>query len=105
MIMESPRLPDPNQMIAAYQGLLNMPAMDLANKYNLLQQARLSSALQAGKISAAKAGEPFSTARTSKEQMVEELMLEYLKKVLGKPTLLGNLGTDLKSVPKHISSL
>ncbi len=94
MIMESPRLPDPNQMIAAYQGLLNMPAMDLTNKYNLLQQARLSSALQTGKISAAKAGEPFSTAKTSKEQMVEELMLEYLKKALGKPTPLGNLFMD-----------
>ena len=90
MIMESPRLPDPNQMIAAYQGLLNMPAMDLTSKYNLLQQARLSSAIQTGKISAAKAGEPFSAPKTSKEQMVEELMLEYLKKALGKPTPLGS---------------
>jgi hypothetical protein len=90
MIMESPRLPDPSQMIAAYQGLSNMPAMDLTNKYNLLQQARRSSALQSGKISAVNTGESFSTAKASKEQMVEELMLEYLKKALGKPTLLGN---------------
>jgi hypothetical protein len=94
MIMESPRLPDPNQMIAVYQGLSNMPAMDLTNKYNLLQQARLSSALQTGKISAAQAGEPFSTDKTSKEQMVEELMLEYLKKALGKPTPIGNQFMD-----------
>jgi hypothetical protein len=99
MIMESPRLPDPNQMIAAYQGLLNMPAMDLTSKYNLLQQARRSSALQTGKISAAKAGESVSIAKTSKEQMVEELMLEYLKKVLGKPTSVGN------EFMNHISSL
>ena len=99
IVLESPHLPAPNQMIAAYRGLSNMPAMDLTNKYNLLQQARRSSALQSGKISAAQAGEPFSTAKTSKEQMVEELMLEYLKKALGKPTTLGNQFMD------HISSL
>ncbi|MFH1079548.1 MAG: hypothetical protein V1766_04715 [Pseudomonadota bacterium] len=89
MIMESPRLPVPNRVMTAYQGLLNMPAGDLINKYTMLQQARRSSALQTGKIGTVKAGESFSFSKTSKEQMVEELMLEYLKAALGKPTPLG----------------
>ncbi len=88
MIMESPRLPAPNQVITAYQGLLNMPAGDLIKNYTVLQQARRSSAVQTGKIGAAKAGESLSFSKTSKEQMVEELMLEYIKAALGKPTPL-----------------
>jgi hypothetical protein len=94
MIMESPRLPAPNQMMTAYQGLLNMPAGDLIKKYTVLQEARLSSALQTGKIGTAKAGESFSFSKTPKEQMVEELMLEYLKAALGKPTPLRTEFTD-----------
>lgn len=88
MIMESPRLPAPNKLITAYQGLLNMPAGDLIKKYAVLQEARRSSALQTGKIGTAKAGESFFFSKTSKDQMVEELMLEYLKAALGKPTPL-----------------
>lgn len=88
MIMESPLLPAPNQMMTAYQGLLNMPAGDLIKKYTMLQQARQSSAIQTGKIGRAKTGESSSFSKTSKEQMVEELMLEYLKAALGKPTPL-----------------
>ncbi len=88
MIMESPRLPAPNQVMTAYQGFLNMPAGDLIKKYTVLQQARRSSALQTGKIGTTKAGESFSLSKTPKEQMVEELVLEYIKAALGKPTPL-----------------
>jgi hypothetical protein len=88
IVLESPHLPAPNQMIAAYQGLSKMPANDLTSKYKALQQARRALALRGGKIGKEKAGEPASIAKTSKEQMVEELMLEYLKGVLGKPTPL-----------------
>lgn len=40
-------------------------------------------------ISKSKGGEQVPFADTPKEQMVEELMLEYLKITLGKPTLFG----------------
>jgi hypothetical protein len=90
IILESHGLPAPNQIIAAYQGLLKMPASDLTSKYQLLQQARRTAALQGGKISQAKARAPSSTDNPSKEQMVEELMLEYLKGALGRPTPLGH---------------
>ncbi len=94
IVLESPHLPDPNQMIAAYQGLSKMPANDLTSKYKALQQARRALALRGGKIGQEKAGEPASIAKTSKEQMVEELMLEYLKGALGKPTPLSAEFTD-----------
>jgi hypothetical protein len=95
MILESPRLPAINQMISVYQRLANMPAEDLKKQYAAFQRAQRHSAVQIGKISKLKADEPLPFARTSKEQMVEELMLEYLKMALGKPTSTG----------KHISLL
>ena len=55
-----------------------------------LQQARQSLAVQNGKIETKKIEKQNSYAGTPKEQIVEELMLEYLKVVLGKPSLLGN---------------
>ena len=55
-----------------------------------LQQARQSLAVQSGKIETNKIKKQDSYAGTPKEQMVEELMLEYLKVVLGKPSLLEN---------------
>jgi hypothetical protein len=61
----------------------------LASEYAALQQALRSSAIQAGKISKSDADEKQSFADTSKEQMAEELMLEYLKTTLGKPTPFG----------------
>jgi hypothetical protein len=88
MILESPRLPAPNQMIAAYQWLCSLPESDLTNKYEVLQQARQSSALETGKIGKAKADKPIALDKIPKEQMLEELMLEYLKLVMGKPTPL-----------------
>ena len=90
IVLESPHLPAPSHIIAASQGLLKMPSGDLTNKYQLLQQARRVSALQSGKISQSKTREPLSFDSTSKEQMVEELMLEYLKGALGRPTPLGH---------------
>jgi len=84
MILESPRLPAPNQMISTYQWLSNMPAGDLIKKYAALQQAQRSSAVQIGRISKSEGEEQLSFANTPKEQMVEELMLEYLKTALGR---------------------
>ena len=84
MILESPRLPAPNQMISTYQWLSNMPAGDLIKKYAALQQAQRSAAVQVGRISKSEEEEQLSFANTPKEQMVEELMLEYLKTALGR---------------------
>lgn len=89
VILESPRLPAPNQMISVYQWLTSLPVNDLSNKYNVLQQAQRTSAAQSGKIGKAEAVEPLSVSKTPKEQMIEELMLEYLKLTLGKPTAVG----------------
>ena len=88
MVLESPRLPAPSQLTSVYKSLSRMPASDLAGEYAALQQALRSSAIQAGKISKSEADEKQSLVDTSKEQMVEELMLEYLKMTLGKPTPL-----------------
>jgi hypothetical protein len=84
LILESPRLPAPNQMISTYQLLSNMPAADLIKKYAALQQAQRSLAIQLGKISKSDGEEQLSFANTPKEQMAEELMLEYLKTTLGR---------------------
>jgi hypothetical protein len=87
-ILESSRLPAPNQMISVYQGFSNMPDGDLMKEYAALRQAQRSLAIQTGKISKSEGEEKISFANTSKDQMVEELMLENLKMMLGKPTLL-----------------
>ncbi|MCK7513528.1 MAG: hypothetical protein MZV70_62240 [Desulfobacterales bacterium] len=50
IILESPRLPAPNQMISVYQGLSNMPEGDLMKEYAALRQAQRSLAIQTGKI-------------------------------------------------------
>jgi hypothetical protein len=87
MVLESPRLPAPNKMLSVYQWLSNMPAEVLTKKYAGLRQAQRSSAIKIGKINKSEGEEELSLA-TPKEQMVEELMLEYLKTMLGKATLL-----------------
>jgi hypothetical protein len=89
MVLESPRLPAPSQFTSVYQSLSRMPASDLASEYAALQRALRSSAIQAGKISKSEADKKQSFVDTSKEQMVQELMLEYLKVTLGKPTPFG----------------
>jgi hypothetical protein len=88
VILESPNLPGPNQVAQAYQRLSSLPQSDLLDKYTALQQARQSLAVQSGKIDTSKIKKQDSYAGTPKEQIVEELMLEYLKIVLGKTTLL-----------------
>jgi len=89
MVLESPCLPAPNQLALVQQSLSNTPASALASEYASLQQALRSSAFQAGKINKVRADEKQSFVDISKEQMVQELMLEYLKMNLGKPTPLG----------------
>ena len=88
-ILESPHLPAPNQVAQAYQRLSSLPQSDLVEKYTALQQARQSLAVQSGKIETSKTKKQDSYAGTPKEQIVEELMLEYIKVALGKSSLLG----------------
>jgi hypothetical protein len=88
LILESPRLPAPTHIISAYQSLSTMPPADLLAKYTALQQTQRASAIRAGKIAKGRE-EEVSFTDTPKEQMVEELILEYLKTSLGRPTLLG----------------
>jgi hypothetical protein len=90
MILESSRLPAPSQMISVYQWLSHMPVGDLVKEYVSLRQAQRSLAIKTGKISKSEGEDQVSFVNTPKEQMVGELMLEYLKITLGKPTLLGN---------------
>lgn len=88
IILESPNLPAPGQIAAAYSKLSSMTQGDLLDKYMALQQARLDLAVQSGKIDSSRMNKT-AYAGTPKEQMVEELMLEYIKVALGKPSLVG----------------
>jgi hypothetical protein len=88
-ILESPHLPAPNQIALTYQQLSSLPLNDLVVKYTALQQARQALAVRSGKIKADEIVKHDSYANTPKEQMIEELMLEYLKITLGKSSLLG----------------
>jgi len=87
-VLESPRLPAPNKMFLVHQWLSNMPVDALTGKYTALRQAQRSSAIKIGKIDSSEEEEEISFTHTPKEQMVEELMLEYLKTALGKATML-----------------
>jgi hypothetical protein len=88
-IVESPNLPAPNQIASTYQQLSSLPLNDLVVKYAALQQARQALAVRSGKIKTDEIEKQDSYASTPKEQMIEELMLEYLKMTLGKSSLLG----------------
>jgi hypothetical protein len=88
MVLESPRLPAPNKIFSIHQWLSDMPAEILTKKYAVLRQAQRSSAIKIGKISGSDGEEEVSCANIPKEQMIEELMLEYLKTALGRATLL-----------------
>jgi hypothetical protein len=89
MILESPRLPPPNQMMSIFQGISSLSEGDLLKEYTALRQAQRSLAMQTGKISKSEGEDKATFASISKDQMVEELMLENLKMALGKPALLG----------------
>jgi hypothetical protein len=87
-VLESPRLPAPNKIFSVHQWLSNMPAEVLTKNYSALRQAQRSLAIKIAKIGKSEGEEETSFANTPKEQMIEELMLEYLKTALGKATLL-----------------
>ena len=89
-VLESPKLPPPNQVASIYLKLSSLPRNVLDDKYAALQQARLQLASRKSSIgtSAAKQGNTYNG--TSKEQILSELMLEYFKMNLGKPSLLAN---------------
>ena len=88
-ILESPDLPAPVQMASANLKLRALPQNDLVEKYSALQQARQSLAVASGKIKTNEIKKREAYANTPKEQIIEELMLEYLKTALGKPSLFG----------------
>lgn len=88
-VVESPSLPAPKQLMATYQKLLSLSHNELVKDYTALQHARQSLAVQSGKIHAGNIKKHDSYANTPKEQIVEELMLESLKVIMGKPSLLG----------------
>ncbi|HAX18312.1 MAG TPA: hypothetical protein DCY00_06935 [Actinobacteria bacterium] len=87
--LESPLLPPPDRIISVYELLSNMPEDDLLKQYTILQQEQQSAAIKINKISQSDSDEKMSFANTSKEQMIQEFMLEYLKMIFGKPTLVG----------------
>jgi len=87
-ILESPNLPTPNQMISAYKRLSALPKPDLIDKYAALQRSQRTLAIQTGKIGTAEANKLGLYTQIPKEQIVGELMLEYLKTALGKPSLV-----------------
>jgi hypothetical protein len=88
-ILESPKLPAPKQIVSTYQRLSALPKNDLVERYTALQQARKSLAVLSGKIETNEIKKQDSYANTPKEQIIEELMLEYFKITLGKSSLLG----------------
>lgn len=88
-ILESPNLPAPNQIISTYQRLSALPKNELIERYTVLQQARQSLAAMSGKIDTKDIKKQDSFANTPKNQIIEELMLEYFKITLGKSSLLG----------------
>ena len=87
-VLESSDLPTPAQIAHVYSRLSNMPHQDLVEKYDQLQQARLELAVQTGKINGAKARKN-NYETIPKGQIIEELMLEYLKVALGRPSAVG----------------
>ena len=87
-ILESPKLPTPNKIIATYKWLSALPNHDLIEKYAALQQAQQSLAVRTGKIGTPEIKKQGSYGHIPKEQIIEELMLEYLKTTLGKPSLV-----------------
>ena len=85
-ILEAKNLPASSQFIKNYRMLSALPSNELLERYSELQKAQQSMAAQTGKVGKNGNGSPNHVA---KEQMVQELMLEYLKICLGKPSLVG----------------
>ncbi|MEN6509908.1 MAG: hypothetical protein ABFD63_14205 [Smithella sp.] len=85
-ILESPNLPASSEIASAYKRLSTMPQSDLTKRYAVLQQARQSLALQMGKIKTDDIKKQNDYFNAPREQIIEELMVEYLKLALGKPS-------------------
>lgn len=96
-VLESPNLPPPDQMVSVYQWLSALSIADLSRKYAGLQQGLRQSAVKLGKIGKSGGTDETAGRSTPKEQMIEELMLEYLKICLGKPTLINR-----QTFPHHL---
>ena len=88
-ILESPNLPAANKIASTYQRLSALPQNDLLEKYTALQQARQSLAVLNGKFATKEIKKQDFYSNTPKDQIIEELLLEYFKITLGKPSLLG----------------
>ncbi len=88
-IMESSQLPPAEKIAATYQRLASLPGADLRQQYAALRQAQKALAVESGKIRrSAETGKDLAGS-ASKEQIMEELMLEYFKIAMGKNSLLG----------------
>lgn len=87
-ILESPNLPASNEITSVYQKLSALPRKDLVQRYEDLQRARDSMAIQKGKIKPGEIKKQETYANVTREQIIEELMVEYLKLALGKPSLI-----------------
>jgi hypothetical protein len=83
-VMESPRLPPSGQLVSTYQSLIQLPHADLLNRYTSLQQSLQSAAIRMGKMGKSDPVSQKSLAQISKEQMAEELMVDYMRVALGK---------------------
>ncbi len=87
-ILESPALPPADHLAAAYQKFYALPNADIKMHYAALQQAQRASAIQGGKINKTHLKKENISANVSRGQMIEELMVEYFKIVMGKNSLL-----------------
>ncbi|SEM22282.1 hypothetical protein SAMN04489760_10719 [Syntrophus gentianae] len=90
IVLESPKLPPPNQVASTYLKLSALPRNVLDDKYATLQQARQQLASRKINVAAPAAKQGSAYANTPKEQILSELMLEYFKMSLGKPSLLAS---------------
>jgi hypothetical protein len=88
-ILESRKLPAPHQVASVYQSFSSLPQSVLLEKYKALLAARRALAVQSGKIKTDEPRNEHTGFGVFKEQIIEELMLEYLKIALGKTSLLG----------------
>lgn len=87
-VLESPRLPASGQIVSAYQSLLQLPGPELLQRYTTLQQTLRASAIRLGKGCKSEPIDQKSFVHLSREQMAEELMVDYIRVALGKRPML-----------------
>ncbi len=87
-ILESPALPPADHIAAAYQKFYALPNSDIRLHYTALQQAQRALAIQSGKVKETQIKKAKIADNVSKSQMIEELMVEYFKIVMGKNSFL-----------------